>query len=301
MVACERLAVHLVCKQHVPCWVHGHLHRYRGRIDLLGVRVLVQAHKVDVRHTRILLRQACFLENIPQHHASPCGVTNGSSVPVQALDRLDLLHLTAPVAGALDGGRQRVLLEPAHQLLQAVLTEAHTLALDAQLVVLDVHLGHWQVVADVEEVCGRDEVCGEDGGRGFGVVRPRRAGDEDRVACRVLGIGVLDDWGWACCGSGTACQLADLVLRQDLLDLCLLVLLVDGPEGLDGASRCQHDLLHATRVGVHKGRDVVHVALVGDPDAGALVLVLSHLCSCEGGQFLSPLGRCSWCWCCWCC
>lgn len=45
--------------------------------------------------------------------------------------------------------------------------------------------------------------------------------------------------------------------------LLRVVLLVHGPEGVDGAARRQHDALRAARVVLHKLGDVIHIALRG--------------------------------------
>ena len=53
----------------------------------------------------LLPPHTCVLQHILQQHASKCRGADGANVPVQPLDRLHCLHLTAPVAGTLHRGR----------------------------------------------------------------------------------------------------------------------------------------------------------------------------------------------------
>lgn len=69
----------------------------------------------------------------------------------------DLIKLLPPVARALQRGHHKVLLELGLEVVQAQLSDAHALALNAQLVRGRVQLRRWQVVAHVEQLVGGEQ------------------------------------------------------------------------------------------------------------------------------------------------
>ncbi len=79
-------------------------------------------------------------------------------------------------------------------------------------------------------------------------------------------------------------QTANSVALKQGSDLLILVLLVHGPEGVDGAAGCKHEPRGPSRVHLQKLGDIVDAVLVCHPHASLLVVMLCDILRMVDGQ-----------------